>query len=76
MGRKADVTVHIDETLDDDRIHQVCSHLEGVAGVHKVHCAEHRKHLLIVEFDPDAVASHAVLESVTRQGLHAELIGL
>lgn len=76
MGKKADVTVHIDETLDEGRIHQVCSELERIEGVYSVRCAEHQRHLLIVEFDPDTVGSHAVLDNITQQGLHAELIGL
>ncbi|WP_303902634.1 ATP-binding protein [Thiohalomonas denitrificans] len=76
MGKKADVTVHIDEELDDARTSQVCSTLEGVNGIQRVRCAEHQKHLIVVEFDPDAVDSHAVLDHVQRQGLHAELIGL
>ncbi|SCZ51820.1 hypothetical protein [Thiohalomonas denitrificans] len=76
MVKKADVTLHIDEELDDARTSQVCSILEGVHGIQRVHCAEHQKHLFIVEFDPDSVDSRAVLDHVTRQGLHAELIGL
>ncbi len=76
MAKRADVTVHIDEDLDDTRTAQVCTTLEGVNGIQSVRCAEHKKHLFIVEFDPDAVDSHAVLDHVKRQGLHAELIGL
>lgn len=74
--KKADVTVHIDEELDSSRTAQVCSNLEGIAGIQHVRCAEHKKHLYVVEFDPDTINTHAILDHVTRQGLHAELIGL
>ncbi len=76
MGKKADVTVHIDEELDDTRTMEVCSTLQSVKGIHHVRCAEYAKHLYVVEFDPDAINSKDVLGHVKRQGLHAELIGL
>jgi hypothetical protein len=77
MGKsKADVTVHVDETLARERLGEICHVLEGTTGVMKAQCADHKPHLLIVEYDPDAVDSKAILDRVTGQGLHAELIGM
>jgi hypothetical protein len=77
MGKsKADVTVHLDEMLARERLTEVCRMLEGTAGVMKAQCAEHKAHLLIVEYDPDAVDSKTILDKVTGKGLHAELIGM
>ncbi len=73
---KADVTVHLDEMIPRERFTEVCHLIEGVGGVTKVQCAEHRAHLLMVEYDPDAVDSETILHRVTSHGLHAELIGL
>lgn len=47
-----------------------------MSGVERVRCAEHNKHLLIVDYDPDTVDSGKILHRITDQGLHAELIGL
>lgn len=76
MGKKADVTVHLDESLAKERLTEVCQVLEDTAGVMKAECAEHKAHLLIVEYDPDAVDSKTILDKVTGQGLHAKLIGM
>lgn len=72
----ANVTVHINEALDKQKTDEVCSTIEHMNGVIKVRCAEHKPHLLVVEYDPDIVNSHAILDSVTNRGLHAELLGL
>ncbi len=74
--RKADVTVHVDETVAIERCEDLCNVLSDVSGVERVRCAEHNKHLLIVDYDPDTVDSGKILHRVTDQGLHAELIGL
>lgn len=76
MGRKADVTLHIDEELDDARTAEVCEVLKGANGILSARCAEHKRHLYVVEFDPDHIDGKGILSHVTRQGLHGELIGL
>lgn len=73
---KADVMMHVDENLPRERLKELCHALESVAGVEEVQCAEHKAHLLIIEYDPDAVDSETILHKVTDQGLHAELIGI
>lgn len=76
MGHRADVTLHIDEDLDNVRTDQVCDALKATDGIVNVRCAEHKAHLYVVEFDPDRIGTHQVLDQVQRQGLHAQLIGL
>jgi hypothetical protein len=73
---KADVTVHIDEELDDPRTVQICDEIAHLEGVINVHCAEQREHLLVVEYNIYATNSRDILNQVERSGLHAELIGM
>lgn len=73
---QADITVHIDEDLDSARTTEVCELLRGREGVRNVRCAEHKKHLLVVEYDPTSVSSADILQQITNQGLHGELVGL
>ncbi|MGD2082515.1 MAG: ATP-binding protein [Chromatiales bacterium] len=72
----ADVTVHIDETLDDERRALVADGVRGAEGVVSVGYDQGRPHLMIVEYNPAQTDSQQVLASVTSQGVHAELIGL
>ncbi len=72
----ADVTIHVDETLPRERTEALCERVRELAGVTDVRCAEHRPHLLVVQYEPGLVDSHRLLERVTAQGVHAELIGL
>lgn len=71
-----DVTIHIDETLaslQQDRLENDIRSSKGVLGVgyHK-----NRPHLLMVEYNPDLTSSSELLQLVTHQGMHAQLIGL
>ena len=72
----ADVTIHLDETLDhttrEDLRDKVLA-LDGVMGV-----AHHdtKPHLMIVEYDPAKVRAVDLLGPITATGVHAELVGL
>ncbi len=72
----ADVTIHIDETLDHSRLTGVAGSLREVKGVVSVTSHEDKPHLMVVVYDPEQTTSSALLEVVTGQGYHAELIGL
>jgi hypothetical protein len=72
----ADVTVHIDQTLDPERRSHIEDALRAVDGVISVHNPDDRPHLSVVEYNPDKTSSAAILTAVTTQGVHAELIGL
>jgi hypothetical protein len=72
----ADVVVHIDQTLERDRRSKIEEELRAIDGVVSVHNPDDRPHLAIVEYNPDKTSSAAILNTVTVQGVHAELVGL
>lgn len=72
----ADVVVHIDQTLEPDRRTAIEEELRAIDGVVSVHNPENRPHLAIVGYNPDKTSSAAILDRITMQGVHAELVGL
>lgn len=72
----ADVTIHIDETVDHQRRTQIADTVRVHRGVASVCYHDEKPHLMIVEYDPDRVMSQDLLQIVLGQGVHAELIGL
>ena len=72
----ADVTVHIDQTLEREGRARIEDGLRAIDGVVSVHNPDERPHLAVVEYNPDKTNSQAILSSVMAQGVHAELIGL
>jgi len=72
----ADVTVHIDQTLERERRSQIEDVLRAIDGVVSVHNPEDKPHLAIIEYNPEKTSSAAILSAVTSQGVNAELIGL
>ena len=72
----ADVTVHIDQTLERDERARIEDALRAIDGVVSVHNPDDRPHLSIVEYNPERTNSAAILSTVTEQGVSAELIGL
>ena len=71
-----DVTIHVDETIDHDRRTKIADIVRTHAGVTGVAHHDQKPHLMIVEYDPAAVTSQALLQVVRDQGVHAELVGL
>jgi len=72
----ADVTIHVDETLDPSGLTRLDSAFRELDGVVSVHVNENRPHLFVLEYNPEKVNSTDLLEVVQVQGMHAELIGL
>jgi hypothetical protein len=72
----ADVTVHIDQTLDLAQRSQIEDALRAIDGVVSVHNPDERPHLSIIQYNPDKTDSAIILRTVTGQGVRAELIGL
>ena len=72
----ADVTVHIDQTLEREERSKIEDVLRAIDGVVSVHNPDDRPHLSVIEYNPDKTSSSAILSAVTSQGVHAELIGL
>ena len=72
----ADVTVHMDQTLDRERRNLIEDELRAIDGVVSVHNPDDRPHLAVIEYNPDRTSSAVILNTVNVQGVHAELIGL
>ncbi len=72
----ADVTVHIDQTLEREDRSRIEDGLRAIDGVVSVHNPDNRPHLAVIEYNPAKTNSQAILSSVMSQGVHAELIGL
>ena len=73
---QSDIVIHIDEELDDARIHELERDLSMRAGVVSACVHEDRRHLMVVDYDPQDVRSADLLSHVRARGLHAELIGM
>jgi hypothetical protein len=71
-----DVTIHMDREPDADTRDKVETALRELHGVVSVHMPENRKHLLIVEYNPDVTAAAYMLETVNNLAGHSEMIGL
>lgn len=72
----ADVTLHVDETLDSDGLTGLEDAFRKREGVVSVHVDKKRPHLFVLEYNPERVNSKDLLSITQYQGLHAELIGL
>ncbi|MGD8557809.1 MAG: ATP-binding protein [Chromatiales bacterium] len=72
----SDVLIHIDEDLDDTRIHDLERELSTMDGVYSACVNDRARHLMLVDFDPADVKAAQLLRTVSSHGLHAELIGL
>ena len=75
-GTLTDVTVHIDETLDDLELSNLENAIRNDRGVVSVGHNEKDKHLVVVMYNPDEIKGTDILHRVRDQGFHGELIGL
>lgn len=69
-----DVAVHIDETLNDRELINLEEAIRSDVGIVSVG-HNHDKHMVFVLYNPDLLRSRDILDRVTNQGFHAELIG-
>jgi hypothetical protein len=72
----ADVTIHIDRDISDEIRGQVEASLRNLRDVVSVYMPEDKRHLIVVEYNPDKINSGTVLAAVRELSGHAELIGL
>lgn len=72
----ADVTLHIDEALNAAQRGAIEDQIRAMTGVVSVHNPDKTPHLTMVEYDPQAQKSDAILATVRSRGVHAEMIGL
>jgi hypothetical protein len=76
MTDLVDIIVHVDENIDHDHREALTERVRGVSGVVAVRLDDTKPHLMIVEYDPDAIKAIDVLNCVKEDGVHAELVGL
>jgi len=69
-----DVTVHIDETLNDRELDNLEQAIRSDYGVVSVGHTED-KHMMFVLYDPDKLRGRDILNRVTDQGFHGGLVG-
>ena len=72
----ADVTLHVDETLDAGGLANLEQAFRQREGVVSVHVDQKRPHLFVLEYNPKLIHSKDLVKIPHFQGLHAELIGL
>lgn len=72
----ADVTLHIDETLNETELSQLEMAIRNDVGVVSVGHSEKDSHLMVVMYAPEKTKSINILHSVAKQGYHGELIGV
>jgi hypothetical protein len=76
MSKNAvDVLVHIDQTLDHDRLASVTSAIAAISGVTTAEGHDAKPHLVIVTYDPEKVNAQQILAIVKANGVNAELVG-
>jgi hypothetical protein len=76
VGNKvAEVTFHIDENTSHDERESFRDVLLSMNGVVAAAYHDEKPHLMLIEYDPDAIKSIRFVEAARKHGLHAELIG-
>lgn len=74
--KMTDVTLHIDDNTSHDEREELRDSLLGLQGVMAAAYHDSKPHLMVVEYDPDAINSNEFIAAAKNKGLHAELIGL
>ena len=69
-----DITVHIDETLNDRELDNLEAAIRSDYGIVSVGHNQDR-HMMFVLYDPDVLRGKDILNRVTSQGFHGELVG-
>ena len=74
--KMADITLHIDENTTHDKREAFRDSLLNLSGVMTADSLDKKPHFMVVGYDPNVINSSDFLADATRNGLHAELIGL
>jgi hypothetical protein len=72
----ADVTIHIDESLDEEGKAKLEDALRNREGVVSVLINPDRPHLVVVEYNPKVIRSRDLVDVPRFMGMHGELVGL
>ena len=71
----AEVTLHIDENTSHDQREGFRDVLLAMSGVMAAARHDEKPHLLLIEYNPDAINSIEFVNAAKKHNLHAELIG-
>jgi hypothetical protein len=71
----AEVTLHIDESTSHDERENFRDALLAMDGVMAASCHDEKPHLILIEYNPDAINSIEFVDAAKQHKLHAELIG-
>ena len=71
----ADVTLHIDEDTSHDERESFRNVLLAMDGVMAAAYHDEKPHLMLIEYNPDAINSIEFVNAAKKHNLHAELIG-
>ncbi len=72
----ADVTIHIDQTLNEEEMAKLEDAFRNRMGVVSVRFNPERPHLVIIEYNPKMIGSRDLVDIPRFHGLHGELVGL
>lgn len=73
---KVNLVLHIDEELSKGEIETLEKDLAHEPGVRSACVHERRRHLMVVDYDPEMVQSMQILSNLKAHGYHAELVGI
>lgn len=71
-----DVLIHVRADLTTKQRDAMEEELRGYPGMLSVHFSREHSHLLVVEYDPNAISSAEILKHVGERGVQASRIGL
>ena len=74
--KMVDVTLHIDEETSHEDREGFRDTLLGMSGVIAASYHDERPHLLVIEYDPDAIVPKEFIVAAKHCGFHSELIGM
>jgi len=69
-----DVVLHVNETLDERARHELEDKMRAIDGVISPGFNDRTPHLMIVAYNPDRIGTGELLNAVSRQGYHAQLL--
>jgi len=72
----ADITLHIDETLDAMELSKLEMAIRNDVGIVSVGHSKKDHHLMLVMYNPEETRSVDILHTVSDQGYHGELVGI
>ena len=72
----ADVTVHIDETIEHSKLQEISDAVRALDGIESVTFHDDKPHFMIVKYDPEQTDSSSIHQAVVAKGVHAQLLGL